>query len=64
MCFLNVLVWVSDNSDNNSIIKLNNKRVLLCNIYSGGVLLENGLWVINEVVCLLLIRSLVVKCIS
>ena len=62
--FPNALVWVSDNSDNNSTTKLNNKRASLCNTYSGGVPLENGLWAINEVACSSLTRSLAAKCIS
>ena len=62
--FPNALVWVSDNSDNNSTKKLNNKRASLCNTYSGGVPLENGLWAINEVACSSLTRSLAAKCIS
>ena len=62
--FPNALVWVSDNGDNNSTTKLNNKRASLCNTYSGGVPLENGLWAINEVACSSLTRSLAAKCIS
>ena len=62
--FPNALVWVSDNSDNNSTTKLNNKRASLCNTYSGGVPLENGLWAINEVACSSLTRSLAARCIS